>query len=187
MRILIPMLLLPVLAFAANQSGASGSSTINVMPLPSSVQMHPGKLRLDSSFAITTIGYTDARLQAAVVRLQQRLEGRTGIVLPRGVAPIGAAAVVTIRVKQGGAAYPKLGEDESYALEIMGDHATLNANTVVGAMHGMETLLQLVSGDAGGYYFPFVNIQDKPRFLWRGLMIDVGRPFEPARGAALGR
>ncbi len=61
----------------------------------------------------------------------------------------------------------------------MGDGATLNANTVWGAMHGMETLLQLVSGDRDGYYFPFVTVQDKPRFPWRGLMIDVGRHFEP--------
>ena len=179
MRILIPMLLLPVLAFAVNQAGTGGASTINVMPSPSSVQMHPGKLRLDGAFAITTSGYTDARLQAAVLRLQQRLEGRTGIALPPGVAPIGTGAAVTITVKQGGAAYPKLGEDESYGLDIAGDRATLSANTVWGAMHGMETLLQLVAGDSDGYYFPLVSIQDKPRFPWRGLMIDVGRHFEP--------
>jgi hexosaminidase len=179
MQILIPLLLLPIFAFAAGQSGTNAPSTINVMPLPASVLMRPGKLKLDTTFAITSSGYTDARLQAAVLRLQQRLEGRTGIVLPLGVAPTGTAAVVTIGVKQGGAAYPKLGEDESYALEITGDHATLNANTVLGAMHGMETLLQLVAGDSDGYYFPLVTIRDKPRFPWRGLMIDVGRHFEP--------
>ena len=179
MRILIPMLLLPVLAFAAGQSGANGASTINVMPLPASVQMHPGKLKLDGSFTVTTSGYTDARLQAAILRLQQRLEGRTGIVLPLGVAPSGTAAMLTIAVKASGAAYPKFGDDESYALEITSDRATLSANTVWGAMHGMETLLQLVSGDRDGYYFPLVTIQDKPRFPWRGLMIDVGRHFEP--------
>jgi hexosaminidase len=173
------MLLLPILAFAADQSGTNAPSTINVMPLPASVLMRPGKLKLDTSFAITTSGYTDARLQAAILRMQQRLKGRTGIALPLGVAPIGTAAVVTITVKQGGAAYPKLGEDESYGLEIAGDHATLNATTVVGAMHGMETLLQLVSGDRDGYYFPLATIQDKPRFPWRGLMIDAGRHFEP--------
>jgi len=179
MRILILMLLLPVLAFAAGESGANSQSTINVMPLPASVQMGPGKLKLDGSFAVTTTGYTDARLQAAVRRLQQRLEGRTGITLPQGVAPIGTAAVLKITVKQGGAAYPKLGDDESYALVIAGGGITLSANTMWGAMHGMETLLQLVSGDLEGYYFPLVTIQDKPRFPWRGLMIDVGRHFQP--------
>ena len=154
-------------------------STINVMPLPASVQMHPGKLKLDSAFTVATSGYTDARLQSAILRLQQRLEGRTGIVLPLGIAPTGRPAILTIAVKARGEQYPKLGDDESYAIEIASDHATLNANTVVGAMHGMETLLQLVTGDSSGYYFPVVSIHDKPRFPWRGLMIDVGRHFEP--------
>jgi len=173
------MLLLPVLAFAAGESGTNSQSTINVVPLPASVQVSPGKLKLDSSFAVTTTGYTEARLQAAVRRLQQRLEGRTGIALPQGVAPIGTAAALKITVKQGGAAYPRLGDDESYALVIASDGIALSANTVWGAMRGMETVLQLVSGDRDGYYLPFVNIQDKPRFPWRGLMIDVGRHFQP--------
>jgi hexosaminidase len=179
MRILIPMLLLPVLAFAAGQSGTNGSSTINVMPLPAFVQVQLGKLKLDGGFTVSSDGYTDGRLQAAVLRLQQRLEGRTGIVLPLGIAPTGKSAVLRVGVKDGGAAYPKLGDDESYALVIDSAGATLSANTVWGAMHGMETMLQLVSGDRDGYYFPFVNIQDKPRFPWRGLMIDVGRHFQP--------
>ena len=80
-------------------------------------------------------------------------------------------------MKEAGATYPKFGEDESYSLEINPEHATLSANTVVGAMRGMETFSQLVTGDADGYYFPLVSIQDKPRFPWRGLMIDVGRHF----------
>jgi hypothetical protein len=87
MRILIPMLLLPVLAFAAGQSATSGASTINVMPLPAFVQVQPGKLKLEGSFTISSDGYTDARLQAAILRLQQRLEGRSGIVLPLGSLP----------------------------------------------------------------------------------------------------
>ena len=179
MRILIPMLLLPILAFASGQAGTNATSTINVMPLPASVQMRTGELKLDSSFAVGTSGHSDARLTSAILRLQQRLEGRTGIVLPLGVAASGKPAALIIAVKAGGEQYPKFGEDESYALEITGDHATLTANTVVGAMRGMETLLQLVSGDANDYYFPLVTIHDKPRFPWRGLMIDVGRHFQP--------
>ena len=46
-------------------------------------------------------------------------------------------------------------------------------------MHGLETLLQLLSVDEKGYYFPGVTIEDQPRFKWRGLLIDVGRHFMP--------
>src|SRR5204863_3755159 len=53
------------------------------------------------------------------------------------------------------------------------------APTVVGALHGLETLLQLIDADRDGYYLPGVSIQDQPRFPWRGLLIDVGRHYEP--------
>ena len=179
MRILAFMLLLPLIAAASAQSRGNSPSTLNVMPLPAVAQVSPGKLKLDAGFTVAIAGTTDPRLARASVRLQERLRRRTGLVLRLGAAPLTTAATLTITVKELGPTYPKFGEDESYTLAIDATHASLQANTSVGAMRGMETLSQLVAGDAGGYYFPLVNIQDKPRFAWRGLMIDVGRHFEP--------
>ena len=179
LRLVAVMVLLPIFAFAGTQVNGNVVSPINVMPLPASVTVSSGKLKLDTTFSVATDGSSDARLDKAIVRMQQRLRRRTGVVLPLGVAKVGTVATLTIAVKQAGAAYPKFGEDESYSLTTDATHATLQANTTVGALRGMETLSQLVAGDASGYYFPLVNIQDKPRFAWRGLMIDVGRHFEP--------
>ena len=53
------------------------------------------------------------------------------------------------------------------------------APTVVGALRGLETFLQLLQGDRDGFYLPGIRIQDQPRFPWRGLLIDVGRHYEP--------
>jgi hexosaminidase len=50
---------------------------------------------------------------------------------------------------------------------------------VVGALRGMETLLQLVDCGQGACRLPAVSIEDSPRFRWRGLMNDVSRHFEP--------
>jgi hexosaminidase len=45
-------------------------------------------------------------------------------------------------------------------------------------MRGLETFLQLLSGDRDGFFIPSVSIDDRPRFPWRGLLIDVARHFE---------
>jgi hexosaminidase len=39
--------------------------------------------------------------------------------------------------------------------------------------------LQLVTSDATTHFIPEVVIDDKPRFPWRGLLVDVGRHFMP--------
>jgi hexosaminidase len=73
----------------------------------------------------------------------------------------------------------ELGEDESYTLEVTSSGAQLNAPTTLGVMRGLQTFLQLVEITPQGFAVPAVVIQDKPRFAWRGLMIDVGRHFMP--------
>jgi len=50
----------------------------------------------------------------------------------------------------------------------------------VGVLRGMETFLQLVELDARGFSAPAVRIADRPRFPWRGLLIDVSRHWMPA-------
>eukprot|EP01051_Picozoa_sp_SAG22_P012549 SAG22_NODE_1315_length_4769_cov_23.910064_4_plen_113_part_00 len=65
--------------------------------------------------------------------------------------------------------------DESYSLEVASAGCTVSAATVWGAFKALETIAQLVSPGkaAGGLQMPAVTIQDKPRFGWRGLMIDT--------------
>src|SRR5438132_8549995 len=77
----------------------------------------------------------------------------------------------------------ELGEDESYRLEITSSGATLNAPTTLGVMRGLQTFLQLVEATPAGFAAPAVNIDDKPRFPWRGLMIDAGRHFKIGRAS----
>lgn len=179
MRILVLLFILPILVCAAAQGESSSALPINAMPMPAAVKLLPGTLKLDAAFSVAVDGQADVRLERSIRRMQERLRRRTGLTLPLGLAPAGSTASLRVAVKESGATYPKFGEDESYTLAVEANSATLQANTVVGAMRGLETFSQLVAGNADGYYFPSVNIQDKPRFAWRGLMIDVGRHFEP--------
>ena len=177
MRALFLMILVPMIVLAGN--AANGVSAINVMPMPASTSNSSGSLKLDANFTVSIEGAADPRLQKAVVRFQERLRRRTGVVLPVGVAGSGVTGTLKVTVKAASAAYPQFGDDESYGLSITPTSATLEVNTTIGALRGLETLSQLVSGNSDGYFFPALTIQDKPRFGWRGLMIDVGRHFEP--------
>jgi hexosaminidase len=179
MRLLLVLVLLSSFAFASDSSTMPTKSSTSLMPVPAVMRMNPGALRLDSSFTIGISGHSDARLEHAVQRLQGRIEGRTGVELPRGVAGNGNAPTLGIECGSGGSEYPKLGDDESYSLEIGAQQAELKANTVTGAIRGLETVLQLISANQSGYFLPIASIQDKPRFAWRGLMIDVSRHWQP--------
>ncbi|HYX40278.1 MAG TPA: family 20 glycosylhydrolase, partial [Pyrinomonadaceae bacterium] len=78
-----------------------------------------------------------------------------------------------------GLSVPAVDENESYTLAVTDKQARIAAPTAVGALRGLETFLQLLEGDRGGYFIPAAAIQDKPRFRWRGLLIDAGRHFQP--------
>lgn len=85
-------------------------------------------------------------------------------------------------------ASPELGP-EGYALDVSPTGIMLTAATPAGAFYGMQTLRQLLPGawehealppprrDAPSVVVPAVTIRDRPRFAWRGAMLDVARHF----------
>ena len=152
---------------------------LNLMPVPASLQIQTGRLPITSSFNVAVKNHTDDRLRAGIARMLTRLAGRTVLTLPADLATSDAAATLVIQCERAGETIPSLGENESYSLEINDNQARLVAPTVVGALRGLETFLQLLQGDRDGYYLPAIKIQDQPRFPWRGLLIDVARHYEP--------
>jgi hexosaminidase len=149
------------------------------MPVPASIQFQSGRLKIDSSFTVATDGFTDARLQNAIYRMARRLEGRTGFEFSRAATADARTATLVIQCQTAGKTVPSIDEDETYTIQSSDKQTVLKAATVVGAIRGLETFLQLLDGDGDGYFIPAVSIQDKPRFPWRGLLIDAGRHFEP--------
>ena len=151
----------------------------DVMPAPAKMQFAAARVPLTEAFSVAVTGTDDARLQAAIVRALARWEARTGLRLVRPTVKEAASASLTIGCAGPGLAVPAVGEDEAYTLEISAGGAALRAPTVVGAMRGLETLLQLLQQDGGGFFLPAVSVADQPRFPWRGLMIDSVRHWQP--------
>ena len=174
-------------SLALAQAPSSAQTSLALMPVPSSITRGEGTFTVTpagggpSTFTYNYGQTHDARLEAAVRRDLVRL-GRTcgGEVLRSTIDhPSPAQASLHINVAGPGEPIQTMDEDESYQLSVTTQGATLTAANDLGAMHGLETLLQLATMEHGACVLPAVTINDVPRFRWRGFMLDVSRHFEP--------
>jgi len=165
-----PILLMAPLALFAH----------DLMPVPAKLQAGAGRLRIDRNFAFVQLnGYREPRLEAAAARLVEQVARKTGIPMAPGIGVHAPAASLVVYCDHASAPVQTVQEDESYRLTVTPLGARLDAPNPLGVLHGMQTFLQLVDLDAGGFGLPAVTIEDHPRFPWRGLMLDVARHWIP--------
>ena len=169
-----------ILIISGGEGMAQNTRVHNLMPVPAKVEFGSGNFRLTTGFIFKVDGNTSKRLNAYATRVLRRLSGRTGLfILQDNVSNSDTLKSPQMRISFKREGVLKVGEDESYTLEVTGSGVRLGAVTDFGAMRGLETLLQLIEKDGEGYYLPVVKIEDKPFYKWRGLMIDACRHWMP--------
>ena len=152
----------------------------SLMPVPAMLTWGGQQFRIDKSFHVVMKDTVSSRAGKAVVRFLRRLDDRCHIFIEKNfhkAVEKSKGPFLLIDYSRKGDLKP--GEDESYTLTVTGDQAHLSATTDIGVLHGLETLLQLVKNDNNGFYWQGVTVSDQPRFVWRGLLIDVCRHFSP--------
>ncbi len=165
------------LTLAAAAAGA-GAPPLDVMPAPAQAAVAPGRIAVSAGpLSAIWLKAPDKRLVSAFRRAANRWEARLGG--PSAVSGPAPGTHLYIECDGPGPGIPALAEDESYSLVIGEGRAKLRAPNALGTLHGLETFLQLLRRDEAGWYLPAVSIQDRPRFPWRGLMIDVARHWQP--------
>ncbi len=160
---------------AAAPASAQAAAAHNLMPVPARVVFEGGNLAVDARFAIAFEGARDAMLVRAAERMLLRITSLTGLPIVRS----GGTVALTIRCTKPASPVPSATDDETYTLKVGSSGATLTAPTPYGALHGMETFIQLIEQGPTGYVVRGATIQDQPRFPWRGLLIDVCRHWIP--------
>ncbi|HXC47822.1 MAG TPA: beta-N-acetylhexosaminidase, partial [Candidatus Sulfotelmatobacter sp.] len=155
---------------------AQANTPLNIMPLPAKAERGDGSLKIDASFRIAFAGYHEPRLDRAGARLKRQIQRQTGLVLLHASRSAGPATL-EVTTDHESKAVQELGEDESYTLDVSSSGAKLHAANPLGAIRGLQTFLQLIAITPDGFSSPAVHIEDRPRFPWRGLMIDSGRHF----------
>ena len=167
-----------VLALGVKMSRGQSNDALNLMPLPAKAERGDSALKIDANFQIGFAGHREPRLDRAGQRFLQTLRRETGIVfLPANKGSANPTLLVTTDHES--KLVQELGEDESYALDVTLSGAKLHAVNPLGALRGMQTFLQLVGITPDGFATPAVHIEDRPRYPWRGLLIDSGRHFLP--------
>ena len=168
-RPLTALILIGVSGIAAIKS----PSLPSLMPMPAHIVASDGRLAINSGFMVRVSGCS-GRAASLVGRFVTRISRQTGI-------PIAGGDRVTLAIecRAQGPEYPTLGEDETYTLAIAPDGARLTAPSIAGVRHGLHTFSQLIALDGNGFFVPAIRIDDRPRFPWRGLMLDVSRHWMP--------
>jgi hexosaminidase len=177
-RVLVAAASAAMAAAHAGRAGAEeGKTAHDLMPAPVSLEWQPGQLVVDRRFSVASVGTADRRIEAALTRAHRRLEAQSGSSLPARAG--GAKATLVVEAAAAGQPVQQVGEDESYELTVTPRQAHITAPTPLGVLHGLETFLQLVRVEGGKTVVPAVRISDRPRFPWRGLLIDPCRRWEP--------
>ncbi len=160
---------------------ADESASLGLVPMPSHVAVKTGALQLTNGAAIVVD--KDAPDALAVAKLlAERINQSTGLGLVVKPADGLTKGAIVLTSKNAKAA---LGP-EGYTLDVSPEGAVISATAGPGLFYGTQTLLQLLPPQVFSpkkveenvaWSIPAVRIEDKPRFRWRGLMLDVSRHF----------
>ncbi|WP_255551525.1 beta-N-acetylhexosaminidase [Granulicella sp. dw_53] len=167
------------LLFAISLHAQQSLSINTLLPQPTKLQASAGALPLTSLFTVASNAVRNPVLASATRRMLDEIEQKTSTQLSKTLGSETGNATLTITLTDPTPQRPTLETDESYTLNVTASRITLQAANVFGALHGLETIKQLVEPQNGVYVIPAVSITDNPRFPWRGLMLDVGRHFLP--------
>lgn len=172
--------LLVLLLAGLTSSAQIQKEQLNLMPWPQSVVLNEGNFALTKNFKVNITGNPNPRIFGGVTRFLRRLDGRTGIFFEQGfIQKLNEVPTAEVQINCTKSGKIGLYEDESYHLDIKQNKITINATSDLGALHALETLLQMLQNNSTSFYFPNTQISDFPRFTWRGLMIDAARHFQP--------
>lgn len=166
-------------AFLVVGVAAHAQQAINLIPQPVSMQIQAGQFTLNKATVIT---YTRPESATVAALLEKQLAGQTSFSLVSKPAKITSANAIALVLNTSPDA--TLGR-EGYRLSSGPKGVVIAANQPAGLFYGTQTLLQLLPLERtqptavppATLQMPAVQIVDRPRFGWRGVMLDVSRSF----------
>ncbi len=143
----------------------------NVIPQPESVRIYDGTLQVGGASFRTDASLGKAA-QDAVLSFENALKASSG-------SKRGTSGTKIIFKKSADLAL------EEYTITVCGKKAVIKASGLNGVLYAIETLKQMLpveiytgaQASEVQWTLPYMKIQDKPRFGYRGMHLDVARHF----------
>ncbi len=152
------------------------SGPLPLIPMPVVVERRSGHFEVVPDSALVVNDERASGSARYFADLVERTHGLHFALTTGAAAPVGDAIVFQL---QPGTA--RTDDDESYRLGITPHQITLTAGTAHGLFNGAVTLWQLLTPggkDGQTLRVPCAQIDDYPRFAWRGLLLDSARHFQ---------
>jgi hexosaminidase len=155
---------------------AQTKSNLNLVPVPAKIKTTSGQFTINSKTKIVLTSNTE-EMKNAVAIFNHLLNRAAGFRLEITENPATANAIIC-------KLNASVSNKEGYKLSVQKELITLEAQTAQGIFYGMQTLRQLLPYQIERPYLgnvawtiPCLEIEDAPRFIHRGLMLDVARHF----------
>jgi len=181
-RLLPAMTLMLILLFHVMSYG-SAVIAISIIPKPVKMQVGPNEHFLIRPSTKVLVDSKSAEVLAVAEELKVELSTVTGYPLQLQEAT-GTTKKDAILLKTN-ESLTWVG-DEGYILDVKYNTVSIEALKPAGIFYGIQTLYQLLPPEVEGaqpskiaWRMPCVKIEDRPRFVWRGAHLDVGRHFFP--------
>lgn len=158
-------------------AGAQNAASLPLIPQPAHAVQGKGSFEFRKTVKTFADSYKGDSIGRVLSQFEQKFAQASGLRCKR--------------VKRGGALQLKLNDalsGESYKLNVSPQKIVIEAARPAGFFYALQTLQQLLPSRAVAagtkaanptqqWFVPSVNIEDAPRFGWRGFMLDEGRHF----------
>ena len=162
-------------------SQAQAQQFVNLTPTPKEMRVEEGTYRLPAQFTIGGAQIPDSIKSEVNKFIGDFNESASGCTASFSNKTEGAALVLV----HNKALYTALGQ-ESYKLSVTANGIRLESATTSGFFYGLTSLKKMLPACVAAgvkdekvttYELPLVQITDRPRFPYRGFMLDVARHF----------